>query len=63
MTNLFMTFQNCNLIFVTDAQTDGQAQSNMPLQHFSKLGGIKNVNFDNEADDKKACKLNSHEKS
>ena len=28
-------FQNCNLIFVTDTQTDGrkdgQAQSNMPL--------------------------------
>ena len=22
MTNLFMKFQNCNLIFVTDAQTD-----------------------------------------
>ena len=32
MTNLFMKFQNCNLIFVTDTQTDGRAQSNMPLQ-------------------------------
>ena len=33
-----MKFQNCNLIFVTDAQTDGQAQSNMPAPStFSKL--------------------------
>ena len=42
-----MKFQNCNLIFVTDTQTDeradgrmgGQAQSNMPLT-FSEVGDI-----------------------
>ena len=43
MTNLFIKFQNCNLIFVTDAQTDGrkdgQTQRNMPFNFF-KVGGI-----------------------
>ena len=34
-----MKFQNCILIsFVKDAQTDGQAQSNMPLQLFQSWG-------------------------
>ena len=33
-----MKFQNFNLIFVTDAQTEGQAQSNMSLQLVKKLG-------------------------
>ena len=41
MTNLFRKFQNCNLIFVMDAQRDGrkdgQAQRNM-LSTSSKLG-------------------------
>ena len=41
-----MKFQNCNLIFVTDAQkderTDGQAQSNMTLQLVKKSWGHKN---------------------
>ena len=45
MTNLFMKFQNCNLIFVTDIQTDGRnggrAQSNMPLQLFQSWGHNK----------------------
>ena len=42
-----MKFQNCNLIFVTDAQTDGRAdvRMNKPkalcLFDFSKVGGIK----------------------
>ena len=40
-------FQNCNLIFVTDAQTDGQTDGRMDkpkaicLFDFSKVGGIK----------------------
>ena len=42
MTNLFMKFQNCNLIFVTDANTHGrmigQSKSNMPLQLFQSWG-------------------------
>ena len=34
-----MKFQNCILInFVTDARTDGQAKSNMPLQLFQSWG-------------------------
>ena len=38
-----MKFQNCILInFVTDTWTDGQAQSNMPLQLFQSWGH-KNV--------------------
>ena len=42
-----MKFQNCDLIFVTDAQTkgrtDGQAQRNMPLQLFQSWGHKKEV--------------------
>ena len=34
-----MKFQNCIIInFVTDARTDGQAESNIPLQLFQNLG-------------------------
>ena len=42
MTNLFMKFQNCNLIFVTEARKDGRTnpkQYNMLLQLF-QIGGI-----------------------
>ena len=46
-----MKFQNCDLIFVTDAQTDGrtdgrtdgQAQRNMLLQLFQSWGHKKEV--------------------
>ena len=39
MRNPYMKFQNCILInFVTDARTDGKAQSNMPLQLFQSWG-------------------------
>ena len=45
MMNLFMKFQNCNLIFVMDAKTDGwkdgQAKSNMRLQLFQSWGHKK----------------------
>ena len=44
MTNLFMKFQNCNLIFCnghTNGRKDGQAQSNMPLQLFQSMGHKK----------------------
>ena len=37
-----MKFKNCILInFVTDARTDGQAESNMPLQLFQSWGHKK----------------------
>ena len=43
-----MKFQNCHLIFVMDAQTDGrtdgQAESNMPIFFFQGLGH-KNVSL------------------
>ena len=45
MMNLFVKFQNCNLIFVMDAKTDrwkdGQAKSNMRLQLFQSWGHKK----------------------
>ena len=50
MTNLFMKFQICDLIFVTDAQTNGRTNGRTsPKQYapltFSKPGGklIKNI--------------------
>ena len=51
MINLFMKSQSCNLIFVTDAQTDGrteertdgQAQSSMPHQLFQSWGHKKST--------------------
>ena len=38
-----MQFQNSNLIFVTDTQTDGQAQSYMPTRLLLSLGHKSNV--------------------
>ena len=39
-----MKFQNCILInFVTDARTEGQGESNMPLQLFQSWGHPFNV--------------------
>ena len=51
MSYLFMKFQNCNLIFVTDThtegwtygETDGQAQSNFSLQLFQSWGHNEQV--------------------
>ena len=42
MTNLFMKFQNCNFIFVTDARTyiHTRPKQNAPFNFF-KVGGIK----------------------
>ena len=41
-----MKFQNCIFInFITDARTDGQAKSNMPLQLFQSWGHKKMLRY------------------